>query len=147
MAPVVKRMDAGCVLYGVDSGFDYLLACFLEPLSRSEYCGCCGRLCSHTMVPCCHIVCSGCYARHSARSYTCALDAVGFRQQDVAVMVDSGRDLAARHVRRWNREEACKISGLSFQFLERRLPAHLLHSVQPGGLFRRWRRSTNDVQQ
>ncbi|XP_077507465.1 uncharacterized protein LOC144118391 [Amblyomma americanum] len=115
MASEEERADAACALHGFEDDLYWRLVCFLEPLSWSEYCGCCVRVCSHmAMLPCCHVTCTGCYAQRYRMRYRCALDAQASRQQDVADIVFSRQDLAPRHKRCWNSERGCKVSGLSF---------------------------------
>ncbi|XP_077507463.1 uncharacterized protein LOC144118389 [Amblyomma americanum] len=115
MASEAERADAACALHGFEDGVDWRLACFLEPLSWSEYCGCCVRVCSHmAMLPCCHVTCTGCNAQCSRTRYGCVLDTQASCQQDVAVRILSTEHLAPRHIRCWNAERGCKTSGLSF---------------------------------
>lgn len=113
------RTEAAYTLYGFGNDVDWRLACLLEPLPRSEYCAYCVWIWSNmVMHPCCGVICNGFYAQRATSSYGCVLDAQGFRQYDVAVMVYSSQDLAVRQIRCSDTEKGCEVLGLSFQVLE-----------------------------
>lgn len=119
MASAAEQTDATYTLYGFGNDLDWRRTCFLEPLPPSRSCTYCGRVCATMMMlPCCHIICAGCYTQCTKRSHACAFDAQHFQQHDVAVMVYTSQDLASKHIRCWNAGRGCKISGLSFQILE-----------------------------
>lgn len=125
------KKDTIYTLYGFDNELDWRRTCFLEPLPPSRYCTYCSRVCATMMMlPCCHIICAGCYSQCTTRSYTCALDAQTFRQQDVAVMPFTIPDLAARHIKCWNAKVGCTVSGPSFLILEHFHKDCLYHSVR-----------------
>lgn len=119
MASAAESTNATYTLYGFDNDLDWRRTCFLEPLPASRYCSYCGRVCgTMMMLPCCHIVCVGCYGQCITRNYACVLDAKRFRQHDVAAMVYTSEDLASKHIRCWNADRGCDTSGPLFQILK-----------------------------